>query len=363
MRSQGCHRLTCLAVACALAAATSSLALPTPARADGAAASQVSELQKKVEESAAAYEQATAKVADIQSQMDDNQAKVDAIEAKLPAQKQKCASMVRSEYKLQQDTPGILGLLLSSEDFNEFISNYQYLDSVKSYLDGETSELVDMEAQLADAKTSLQSQKAEADSERDAAEVALAAAQKARQEAQERAAAQAAAEAAAAQAAIEAAQQQAAAGQQPEGLYQSSNEASADATTSVASSDAVSWGTDRQAFVDQWQPRIDAYLSGSPLAGHGKAFAEAAWDYGVDPRWSPAISNTESSKGAACFLPHNAWGWGSSSWPDWDTAIRAHVQGLSEGYGYTISVAAAQKYCPPTWESWFAETLAEMESI
>ena len=363
MLSQRRPSLTRLAVACALGVALSAIAPATTARADTSTSSQISDLQKKVEESAAAYDQATAKVADLQTQIDDNQGRIDAIEAQLPAQKQKCASMVRSEYKLQQDTPGILGLLLSSEDFNEFISNYQYLDAVRNYMDGEANKLLDMETQLADARSSLQSQKDEADSEKDAAEVALASAQKARQEAQERAAAQAAAEAAAAQAAIEAAQQQAAAGQQAEGIYQSDNVISADAATSVASPDTVSWGTDKQAFVDQWQPRIDAYLSGSPLAGYGRTFAEAAWDYGVDPRWSPAISNTESSKGAACFMPHNAWGWGSSGWPDWDTAIRAHVQGLSEGYGYTISVAAAQKYCPPTWESWYAETLAEMESI
>ena len=92
-------------------------------------------------------------------------------------------------------------------------------------------------------------------------------------------------------------------------------------------------------------------------------FAAAAWENGVDPRWSPAISNTESSKGANCFLPYNAWGWGASSFSSWEDAINAHVAGLASGYGYTISVWAAQKYCPPNYSNWFANTLSEMSRI
>lgn len=126
---------------------------------------------------------------------------------------------------------------------------------------------------------------------------------------------------------------------------------------------AVDWSVGHDAFVDEWGSRIDAYLAGSPLAGHGRTFAEAAWENGVDPRWSPAISNTESSKGACCFRSCNAWGWGGSGWPDWDTAIRAHVAGLSSGYGYTISMTAAQKYCPPTASHWYSATLAQMQLI
>ncbi len=57
--------------------------------------------------------------------------------------------------------------------------------------------------------------------------------------------------------------------------------------------------------------RIDAYLAGSPLEGQGVTFATAAWNNGVDPRWSPAISNTESSKGLYCSGSCNAWGWAS----------------------------------------------------
>ena len=121
--------------------------------------------------------------------------------------------------------------------------------------------------------------------------------------------------------------------------------------------------SEQDAFVSEWASRIDAYLAGSALAGQGEAFAVAAWNYGVDPRWSPAIAFTESSLGSHCFKPYNAWGWGSSSWSSWPEAIDAHVRGLARGYGYTISVDNAKKYCPPNWEHWYKTTLSQMNSI
>lgn len=125
----------------------------------------------------------------------------------------------------------------------------------------------------------------------------------------------------------------------------------------------VDWSIGRQAFVEEWGARINAYLDGTVLAGYGFTFAEAAWSNGVDPRWSPAISNTESGNGAHCFLPHNAWGWGSNSWPDWETAINEHVAGLAESYGYSVTYAAAQKYCPPNSVHWYNNTLGQMSLI
>lgn len=126
---------------------------------------------------------------------------------------------------------------------------------------------------------------------------------------------------------------------------------------------AVDWTVGKEAFVTEWSQRIDAYLAGSPLEGYGAVFAEAAWDSGVDPRWSPAISNTESSKGSVCFMSHNAWGWGASGWSDWDTAIRTHVAGLASGYGYSITPEAAYTYCPPNHVNWYNDTLSQMALI
>ena len=127
--------------------------------------------------------------------------------------------------------------------------------------------------------------------------------------------------------------------------------------------DPVDWQSQKDTFVAGWATRIDAYLAGSPLAGQGTTFAEAAWAYGVDPRFSPAISAVESSKGLYCFRPHNAWGWGSSSWNTWEDAIWDHVAGLASGYGGHLTYAAAQKYCPPNAARWYSSVLANMERI
>ena len=135
------------------------------------------------------------------------------------------------------------------------------------------------------------------------------------------------------------------------------------AANAAAMLSEVDFTVGKEAFITEWTSRIDNYLAGSPLAGQGSTFAEAAWNNGVDPRWSPAISNTESSKGAVCFKPYNAWGWGSSSWSSWEEAINAHVAGLASVYGYSITVANAQKYCPPTYMDWYTKTISQMQMI
>lgn len=135
------------------------------------------------------------------------------------------------------------------------------------------------------------------------------------------------------------------------------------ASAAAAALPDVDFSVGKEAFISEWTARIDNYLAGSPLAGYGSTFAEAAWNNGVDPRWSPAISNTESSKGAHPFLSHNAWGWGNSSWSSWEEAINAHVAGLANGYGYSITYANAAKYCPPNTDHWYRATLSEMMKI
>lgn len=135
------------------------------------------------------------------------------------------------------------------------------------------------------------------------------------------------------------------------------------AESAMGSLGDVDWSVGKDAFLAEWTSRIDSYLAGSPLAGQGAVFAEAAWNNSVDPRWSPAISNTESSKGENCFKPYNAWGWGQSGWSSWEEAINAHVAGLASMYGYTISYGNAQKYCPPDYDNWFKDTLSQMKMI
>ena len=114
---------------------------------------------------------------------------------------------------------------------------------------------------------------------------------------------------------------------------------------------------------DEWAQRIDAFNEGTPLAGYGAVFAEAASAYGVDPRIAPAIARLESSSGAYCFLPYNAWGWGSVSWPDWETAIWGFTRGYSEGYGGDVTMEGAQRYCPGSAELWYEIVTNYMDQI
>ena len=119
----------------------------------------------------------------------------------------------------------------------------------------------------------------------------------------------------------------------------------------------------RETYVSTWAERIDAFNAGTPLAGYGRTFAEAAYDCGVDPRFAPAIARVESGSGAACAYPCNAWGWGTASWPDWGTAIWEYTAALGAQYGSTLSYEAALSYNEVTPDAWYAEVEASMYQI
>ncbi len=326
-------------------AIAASVLFPVPARAiTSQTEATLTETQEKVEETAAAYDEAVKHLSDLEEQAIENEARIAEIEAKLPEAQDKASRAMRDLYKQQKGTNVLMSFMLNTQSLDELLSTMKYMGMVQDANVEALEELNDLQAELESEKTELATARAQAEQEKQAAEEALAEAQKLREEAQAQADAEAAAEAAALQ------------------------EAAAEFGTDVDSipqpdSGAVDWNVDQDTFVSQWAPRIDAYLAGSPLEGQGTTFATAAWKYGVDPRWSPAISNTESSKGRHCFKPHNAWGWGSASWSSWEEAIDAHVSGLARGYGYTISVANAKRYCPPNWFNWYNNTLSEMNRI
>ena len=353
-----------------------------------ALAATYEELQQQVEDATAAYEQASANVDKINGEIDANEQRIADLEAEMPAQRQRASESVRTLYKLQQSSNGLVDLLLSSEDWSEFLATLTYLDRIQARNMDELKVLADMNAELQQERDTLSARYAQASQEADRALTAQQEALAAREEVRMQAIAQAEAERAAAEAAVAEAAKEAeegktftnASGQQAEvstpqdasptvedtkeeETEQAETPTEETTETTPAQQQTAPIVSERDAFVAKWTPRINAYLAGSPLGGHGQTFAEAAWDYNVDPRWSPAISCIESSKGAICFRSHNAWGWGNASWSDWDTAIRSHVAGLSAGYGYTISTSAAQKYCPPTWQAWYSSVLSQMNCI
>ena len=332
---------------------------PTEALADNA--SELQEIQERIREGNEDYEKATEEVDKIQDQIDENEDRISEIEAELPGARERASSSMRTLYKMQQSSGGLLDLLLSADDFYDLLATVQYLDVIQEHSTDALDELMALEGELEMTRASLTSQMEAAQEKRAEVEAALAEANAARDELQAKIAAQAAAEEAARKAAIEAAKEKAKS-EEKTFTTASGNEVQVE-TPPQKDPDPVDNGSDKDAFVSEWSARIDAYLAGSPLAGQGTTFAEAAWEYSVDPRFSPAISMVESTQGRYCFLPHNAWGWGSSSWASWEDAIWEHVAGLAAGYGGQLTLAGAKKYCPPNWEYWYATVLSEMGRI
>lgn len=332
-----------------------------------------SEFQQQVEETAAAYTEAVEERQAVEQQIADCQARINELEMQLPAAQDRAAEAIKSQYKYQQGTSELIELLFSADGFEQFLATLQYFDSVERHNTNQIDELLVLQNQLAEEQGALDAALAEAQAKEEAAEAALEEAKAARAEAQRRAEEEARkrTEEAARQAAATASQDQATAGEAvADGGENASSEAPADESWETPDTSyeepeepAVDWMSDRDVFINEWGARIDAYLGGSPLGGYGTTFAAAAWDYGVDPRFSPAIAFAESSLGAYCFLPHNAWGWGSASWGSWEEAIYAHVAGLARGYGYTVTYEGALKYCPPNADQWYNTVSSQMALI
>lgn len=368
-----------------------------------------SEFQAEVERTAAEYDAAVAGAEAAEAAVADSTKRIEELEALIPAQQERGKTAARELYKIQMQTPGLIELLLSAESFEELLGSIEYMDRVTQANNIELARLSSMKEELSGEYAELRKASDEANALAEEAKAALEAATAAREEAQRKAAEEAAARALEEQArrAAEEARKQSASnndasksgssvaagesagsatadegssdnaeasstaeaqGDSANSAGDATSGAGADAEEPVTSevgpvNDGADWSTEESSFIASWGARIDAYLAGSPLAGQGATFAKAAWTYGVDPRWSPAISCVESGKGANCFNEHNAWGWGSASWDSWEEAINDHVKGLARGYGYTITVDAAKTYCPPNWKHWYEATSKEMNLI
>ncbi len=375
-------RWTTLAVSCALCAtlASAGLLAPTAAWATGAQSQNeaqtsdaVSDLERKVQESASAYDAAVAYQDELASQISELNATIADLEEKLPAQQAECDESLVALYKYAYDSGSVVQMLIDSKSIIDMLSLVDQYNWVIEHHVNAIEQTVQMKNELESSRTQLASDKAAADTAANDAANALSTAKAARQKAAEEAAAKQKAEAeAAAQQKTEAEQKVAAAEQSGD------TQAAAEAQSKVAAAEAaqeagggggsssgnVDWSSDKTAFVNEWASRIDSYLSGSPTAGTGKYYAAAAWDNGVDPRWAPAISCIESTKGAYCFRSHNAWGYGSSGFSSWEEGINTVVRGLGSSlYGGHLTQEAARTYCPPTWQDWYANVSSEMSKI
>lgn len=315
---------------------------------------EADELEEQVRSSAEAYNSAITRQEELTAEIAELDARIAELEAKLPAQRERSDESIRALYKYEYDSSSVLMMLLESKSVTDMLA---IVDSYNWIIDYNTSEIrsaIQMQTELQSARENLEANKAGVEK---AASDALSSLQEA-QAARERVAARAAAAQAAEQQAIQDVIASVATSEE--------QKQAASAATSISSSvsaSAVGWSADKSQFVNEWAPRIDAYLEGSPMAGTGVYYAAAAWDNGVDPRWAPAISYVESGKGAACFRSYNAWGYGSASFGSWEEGINRIVSALGGSmYGGYLTHEAASIYCPPSADHWY-NTCAEQMAL
>lgn len=295
---------------------------------------------------------------DAQADVDAIAAQLAQVEAQLTLQREQAGKAVKELYKTQCDSLAILDVLLSATTLDDFFRQSDYIMRATESNVRELDELKELQREQTELKAQMQTVvddrfRALTGEQQKRSARQLTGVAKSKQQATT----------------IGGAPSVGLAydgGVQPEDYREAAN------PDTSALNDQADWYADRDEFIDHWAARLDAYLEDTPLEGQGKNFAMAAWKHNIDPRWSAAISNTESSKGRFCIRPHNAWGWGAADsdpyglaleWDSWEKAIDAHAKGLSEGYGYTISMNGARSYCPNTWQSWYNRTLSEMSRI
>lgn len=143
------------------------------------------------------YQAAQDKLDDLNKKIEDNNKKVDDLEAQLPELREKCNVAIKSSYKMQRGQSSLLSLILSADDFNEFVTMLSYMDAVNSANVDGIERLAEAEADLKNTQRALKADKAKVTEETrnakaaydDAQATASAARQKAQQDAARRKAA------------------------------------------------------------------------------------------------------------------------------------------------------------------------------
>ena len=350
--------------------------------------------ETEIEKLTDSYEEARANLGAVDAEIAELQTQIDAIEAEIPEVQARSDAGLKQRYIMQSNPLVIVDSLLSVDTLSDFIKQTDYLekiskDNLKAY-----NQLCDMKKQLDQTRSEQEQIRESAEARMAEAESALRAVQDARaqKQAEDQAFAIRQAEMQGGSNSVEKKSEKQSEKTSDTKKSKKEKKAEEESEAKKAEEDAAKgvlppveatldtkgltdgadWHADRDVFIDTWAARIDRYLAGSALDGQGRNFAAAAWKYGIDPRWSPAISNIESSKGAICIRPYNAWGWGAADsdpyglaleWKSWEEAIDAHVKGLAEGYGYTVSMGRARTYCPPNWQRWYNSVVESMASM
>ena len=91
---------------------------------------QADAAQQEVERTAAEYDQAMARIDELNQQISDNEARIAEIEETLPAQQERSSAAAVKLYKTQASTPGLLEMVLSSENIVDFFTSLEYVSHI-----------------------------------------------------------------------------------------------------------------------------------------------------------------------------------------------------------------------------------------
>ena len=105
------------------------------------------ELQQEIERTAAELEAAEAHVAEVEASLEENSARLVELEAQIPLQQKRSDAAARELYKAQQQSFGVLDILLGSESLGDFLNNVDYVDHVTNANIQEINRLNDFSAE------------------------------------------------------------------------------------------------------------------------------------------------------------------------------------------------------------------------
>ena len=115
-------------------------------------------LENAAIEASEKYAQAQQELDDLNKKVEDNQSKLKDLEAKLPEAREDSAEAMRLNYKLLQSQPNLIGLILSSRDFSDFLSTLSYINAINDSNFEKIQHLIQMESQLTQMRDTLRSQ-------------------------------------------------------------------------------------------------------------------------------------------------------------------------------------------------------------
>ena len=116
---------------------------------------QADAAQQEVERTAAEYDQAISRIDDLNQQIADNEARIAEIEDTLPTQQERSSAAAVKLYKTQASTPGLLEMVLSSENIVDFFTSLEYVSHIYSSNQAEIKRLSELKDELDQTKRGL----------------------------------------------------------------------------------------------------------------------------------------------------------------------------------------------------------------